>query len=227
MINVESVNPETGLFEEPMTPTRFPETVAKKNPTRHHQAGHIYVQDDHQCEYNADQTEDGFRRHVALRARHRFEGRRSVAHFRERSTEARRQVLAHSEKRIGGAHHHSSDRDGSHDVSPHGGCLIDPSFIQGRTSGLRRDEMLQLRTEEIHEQRDQQSPGEHAAGEVERGELESDDVADAKIGRAHGRRGDGRNGAGLEKIGAADGPHAHDALTEFSDADDEIFVDRV
>src|SRR5580704_19239821 len=31
--SVESVNPETGLLEEPMKPTRLPETVAKKNPT--------------------------------------------------------------------------------------------------------------------------------------------------------------------------------------------------
>ena len=30
---VESVRPEIGLFEEPITPTRFPETAAKKNPT--------------------------------------------------------------------------------------------------------------------------------------------------------------------------------------------------
>src|ERR1019366_9114570 len=33
MINVERVSPETGLFDDPMTPTRLPETVAKKNPT--------------------------------------------------------------------------------------------------------------------------------------------------------------------------------------------------
>src|ERR1700683_2445227 len=33
MINVESVSPEMGLFDEPITPTRLPETVAKKNPT--------------------------------------------------------------------------------------------------------------------------------------------------------------------------------------------------
>src|SRR5208283_58422 len=31
--SVESVNPEIGLFDEPMNPTRLPETVAKKNPT--------------------------------------------------------------------------------------------------------------------------------------------------------------------------------------------------
>src|SRR4051812_20412882 len=30
---VERVSPETGLLEEPMNPTRFPDTVAKKNPT--------------------------------------------------------------------------------------------------------------------------------------------------------------------------------------------------
>src|ERR1700676_4230623 len=33
MISVESVSPEIGLFDDPMTPTRLPETVAKKNPT--------------------------------------------------------------------------------------------------------------------------------------------------------------------------------------------------
>ena len=32
MITVESVSPEIGLFEEPMKPTRLPDTVAKKKP---------------------------------------------------------------------------------------------------------------------------------------------------------------------------------------------------
>ncbi len=31
---VDSVKPEIGLFDEPMNPTRLPDTVAKKNPTR-------------------------------------------------------------------------------------------------------------------------------------------------------------------------------------------------
>ena len=31
--SVHSVSPETGLFDEPISPTRFPETAAKKNPT--------------------------------------------------------------------------------------------------------------------------------------------------------------------------------------------------
>ena len=30
---VQSVKPETGLFDEPIMPTRFPETAAKKNPS--------------------------------------------------------------------------------------------------------------------------------------------------------------------------------------------------
>ena len=30
---VESVSPEIGLFDDPITPTRYPDTVAKKNPT--------------------------------------------------------------------------------------------------------------------------------------------------------------------------------------------------
>ena len=30
---VESVKPETGLLDEPINPTRLPETVAKKKPT--------------------------------------------------------------------------------------------------------------------------------------------------------------------------------------------------
>ena len=33
MISVESVRPETGLLEEPINPTRLPETAAKKNPS--------------------------------------------------------------------------------------------------------------------------------------------------------------------------------------------------
>ena len=31
--SVESVNPEIGLFDDPITPTRYPDTVAKKKPT--------------------------------------------------------------------------------------------------------------------------------------------------------------------------------------------------
>ncbi len=33
MINVESVSPEMGLLDDPIMPTRLPDTVAKKNPT--------------------------------------------------------------------------------------------------------------------------------------------------------------------------------------------------
>ena len=32
MMTVESVRPEIGLFDEPMKPTRLPDTVAKKKP---------------------------------------------------------------------------------------------------------------------------------------------------------------------------------------------------
>src|SRR5215471_8472694 len=31
--SVQSVSPDTGLFEEPIIPHRFPETAAKKNPS--------------------------------------------------------------------------------------------------------------------------------------------------------------------------------------------------
>ena len=33
MITVDSVSPEIGLFDDPITPTRYPETVAKQKPT--------------------------------------------------------------------------------------------------------------------------------------------------------------------------------------------------
>src|ERR1700733_11639665 len=33
IIKVESVRPEIGLLDEPINPTRFPDTVAKINPT--------------------------------------------------------------------------------------------------------------------------------------------------------------------------------------------------
>ena len=33
MISVDSVSPEMGLLDDPIMPTRFPDTVAKKNPT--------------------------------------------------------------------------------------------------------------------------------------------------------------------------------------------------
>ena len=31
-ISVQRVSPETGLFDEPISPTKLPETAAKKNP---------------------------------------------------------------------------------------------------------------------------------------------------------------------------------------------------
>src|SRR4029077_20589514 len=33
MISVQSVSPDTGLLEEPIIPTKFPDTAAKKKPT--------------------------------------------------------------------------------------------------------------------------------------------------------------------------------------------------
>src|SRR5258706_1617960 len=33
MINVDNVSPEIGLLEDPIMPTKLPDTVAKKNPT--------------------------------------------------------------------------------------------------------------------------------------------------------------------------------------------------
>ena len=33
MISVDSVSPEIGLFDEPIMPTRFPDTAAKRKPT--------------------------------------------------------------------------------------------------------------------------------------------------------------------------------------------------
>src|SRR3954469_16277561 len=33
IISVESVSPEIGLFDDPITPTKYPDTVAKQNPT--------------------------------------------------------------------------------------------------------------------------------------------------------------------------------------------------
>jgi hypothetical protein len=39
-MSVASVRPETGLFEEPIRPTRLPETAAKKKPgDEHHDGG--------------------------------------------------------------------------------------------------------------------------------------------------------------------------------------------
>ena len=76
--SVESVSPETGLFDEPMNPTRLPDTVAKKNPTTsmttaariagHNSAGNLNVEQAHQHEHDGNQAEHHLRTHVAFGA---------------------------------------------------------------------------------------------------------------------------------------------------------------
>ncbi len=59
---------------------------------------------------------------------------------------------------------------------------------------------LQLRPEEVGEQRNQQAPGDHAAGEVQRGQARADDVADPEIRRTDRRRGHHACGAHIQLL---------------------------
>ena len=161
--------------------------------TGQHKFRHVDVERGHGKEGDAKQSEDGAEAHVTLGAAERFHFGRAGAHLMESFGKAREQVLAHAEKRIGGADHHAADGDGAHDVAPDGGGEIQPSGIGG--VGVSRQVITQLRAEKVDEQRDEKAPGDDAAGEIQRSEFGTDDVSDAEKCRAHGGRGDRRNAA--------------------------------
>ena len=65
MMRVERVRPEMGLLDEPIVPTRFPETAAKKNPATamttaamraERRAGEDLVDEDHEDEGQGQAT---------------------------------------------------------------------------------------------------------------------------------------------------------------------------
>ena len=141
--SVESVSPEIGLLDEPITPTRYPETVAKKKPTisitiaaaiaAADHPGHIDVQHAHQQERHADQREDRLRTHVPLGAAQRSSGA-GAAPLNSAKALPRPgdQVLAHAEQRVARAHHHAAHRDRPHDVAPHGVGQAEPVLVARR-----------------------------------------------------------------------------------------------
>ena len=65
---------------------------------------------------------------------------------------------------------------------------------------IGRQEMLQLRTQEINQQRNQQAPGEDAAGKIQRRQLRSDNIAHADVGRADRGAGKQRDAAGGHRL---------------------------
>ncbi len=96
-----------------------------------------------------------------------------------------------------------------------------PAFI----ACARGDELLQTRSQEIHEERHEHAPGEHGSRELQGGEFRSDDVADAEIRRAYGGSGEGRDAAGLDDVGRASRAEADGTGSGLSDVDEEFFFD--
>ncbi len=101
----------------------------------------------------------------------------------DRFAEAGRQALAHFEQRISRSHQHSSDGDRTHHELPH-------RIRHGRPVIRRicREILFDLRPKKINEQRNHQSPGQHAARELDGGQSKPDDVSDAQIGGTYARR---------------------------------------
>ena len=129
-------------------------------------------------------------------------------------------VFAHPEEGISGAYEHSPNGDGTDDVAPDGGCLIGPTCV----GGAGRQEAMELWSEKEHEERDHESPGEHAAGELDGSQAQPDDVTDAEIGGADAGSGGGAERAGGENMRAPRGPEADLTLFERADIEEKLFV---
>ncbi len=92
------------------------------------------------------------------------------------------ELLAHAEQGIAGADQHAADGDRADDGK------IDRARERVPSDFALLQRSLQLRPQQVGEQRNQQAPGEHAAGEVQCGQARADDVADSQVGRADRRR---------------------------------------
>ena len=138
-----SVRPEIGLFDEPISPTRLPETAAKKKPTmiitiaatipglpeRRHSSCTGTTMHSSTTTKSA-KHELGVQ--VAFRAGRAGMCRGRLLQVRNGARHAAAQTLAHAEQRVAGADQHSADRDRPHDEAPHRARLTGPEGIVGR-----------------------------------------------------------------------------------------------
>ena len=139
---VDSVRPEMGLFDEPIMPTRLPETAAKKKPRTIMTSAattaapivpaKVDVERDHADEHHGQPAEDHLAAQVALGAAGGFVSCRRLLQVGDRALHADAQVLAHAEQGEGRAHHHAAYGDGAHDVEPDGAGRPWPSHLRAR-----------------------------------------------------------------------------------------------
>ena len=125
-----------------------------------------------------------------------------------------RETRAHLEKRVRGADEHASDRDGPHNVSP--------DRVRHRrpvVGSIGWNVLPELRAEKKNEQRNHQSPGDHAAGKLNGGQAHADDVAHAEIRRADAGRGEHACAARGNDVCAARRSKPDLAVAETADAD--------
>ena len=116
--SVQSVSPETGLFDEPIMPTRLPETAAKKNPSTimtpaatsapaitlelarcPRAADEEVVERDHGNKDDGDAGENYFRAQVTLGAIGRLRARPRISSGRKPREPSQGKLLAHAEQR--------------------------------------------------------------------------------------------------------------------------------
>jgi hypothetical protein len=87
-------------------------------------------------------------------------------------------------------------------------------------------QILQLGSKQIDEQRHHQAPGQDAAGEVQRRELGPNDVAHTDVRGAHGGRRNIRDATGGERIGPRGRTQRNLAQAQLPHAQHELFVGR-
>ena len=128
IIRVESVRPETGLFEDPIIPTRLPETVEKKKPTNEHYNGcqhsrpnqprNVDIKEAHEYEHQGNQAKDHLGTHITFGTRQLGLLLRGLSQVGKCFSNSGRQALPHSVQGVSGADQHSPNGDGSNDEPP-------------------------------------------------------------------------------------------------------------
>src|SRR5260370_36745074 len=84
--------------------------------------------------------------------------------------------------------------------------------------------LFDVRAKEKNEQRDHQSPSEHAARELDGGESKPDDVTDSQICGAYAGRGEGTYAAGCHHILASSKANPDLAASQISHAQMKILA---
>ncbi len=121
MTRAASVSPEIGLLDEPISPTRLPDTAAKKKPTiiitiaatmpGPQAAGVALVQKDHADQHHQQSAEYELGVEIAFGAGGTGVSCGGLLQVGHRSRHARAQALTHTEQGEAGANQHASNGD--------------------------------------------------------------------------------------------------------------------